>query len=253
MGNANRGLNLTTATTIAKLENPRGARAGSERQAPHEATQLGYTSFLKAHLGQFRTEVMTSSHGHVYPTSLRVGSYSARTRLGNLPMRQGRGVRYRFPEGLTFRLAALRSHLRREQLGRPIDPPVRYIDKRFRAALELLQNYNQRIDQLRVYGQEDGITLNEESERAFWTFIESSGFTRRAGLALMDNGNLRAVWKGDDGDHLGVHFLGNHVVNYVIFKRRPGTVQVSRVAGNDTFDGIKKQVRSFALNSLVNV
>ena len=145
------------------------------------------------------------------------------------------------------------SHHHRERLGRPIDPPVRYTDERFRAALELIRTYSQRIDELRDYGLEDGISLNEASEDDFWTFIGSSGFTRRAGIALMPNGNLRAVWKGDGEDHLGLHFLGNHAVSYVIFKRRSGAIQVSRVAGNDTFDGIKRQIRSFGLNSLVNV
>ena len=117
---------------------------------------------------------------------------------------------------------------------------------------DILQAYTQRIDDLRKYGLEDGIFLDEASEEDFWAFMTSEGFTRKAGLALMDNGDLRAVWKDADGSHLGLHFLGNQEVNYVIFKRRPGAEQVSRVAGNDTFDGIKKQIHAFELASLVN-
>ena len=111
--------------------------------------------------------------------------------------------------------------------------------------------YRNRIDELAGYGLEEGISVSAPSEEDFWAFMESSGFTNRAGLVLMDNGNLRAVWKRDD-DHLGLHFLGNQTVNYVIFKRRPGASEVTRVAGNDSFDGIKERVRAFELASLVN-
>ena len=69
----------------------------------------------------------------------------------------------------------------------------------------------------------------------------------------MKNGNLRAVWDDDnDGDrHVALQFLGGGHVQYVIFKRRPGVVKVSRVAGADTLDGIRRQVQAFDLNPLV--
>ena len=121
-----------------------------------------------------------------------------------------------------------------------------------RVTQELRQSYSQRIDELREYGLEDGTSLNEASEDDFWTFIGSSGFTRRAGLVLMDNGNLRAVWKGADSDHLGVQFLGRQMAEYVIFKRRPASADVSRVAGIDTLSAIREQIDTFDLTSLVN-
>ena len=112
--------------------------------------------------------------------------------------------------------------------------------------------YQSRIGELHRYGIGEGILLNRASVMDFWTFIRLAGYAREARLALMDNGDIRAVWKGDDGDHLGLHFIGNQTVNYVIFKRRPGAIQVSRVAGNDTFDGIRRQIPAFSLTSLVN-
>ena len=115
--------------------------------------------------------------------------------------------------------------------------------------------YRNRIDELAGYGLEEGISVSVLSEEDFWAFMESSGFTNRAGLALMDNGNLRAVWKGADkgadSDHLGVQFLGKQMAEYVIFKRRPDSANVSRVAGIDTLSGIREQVKSFGLTSLV--
>ena len=112
--------------------------------------------------------------------------------------------------------------------------------------------YQKRIGALARFGVDEGISLNEDSESDFWTFERAAGFTRPAGFALMDSGNLRAVWKGDNEDHLGIHFLGDHTANYVIFKKRAGTRQTSRVAGNDTLEGVRKQIRAFDLASLVN-
>ena len=112
-------------------------------------------------------------------------------------------------------------------------------------------DYRHRIESLHHNAEDDGFGLNETSERDFWQYIRSMPFAQKAGLVLMDNGNLRAVWKGDDGSHLGIQFLGNQWVEYVIFKRRPSTRHVARVAGHDTLDGVKRQIDAFDLTSLM--
>ena len=118
--------------------------------------------------------------------------------------------------------------------------------------LENRRAYESRIRVLREFAEPDGKIVNEMSIRDFWEFIQSNQFARRAGLALMDNGNIRAIWKGDDRTHLGLNFLGNKSVRFVIFKRRFSNPAVSRVAGVDSFDGIKKQIIAYDLTSLVN-
>ena len=115
------------------------------------------------------------------------------------------------------------------------------------------QQYARRIEELRDYAEEDGNLVSWASEKDFWSFVESAPLVDRAGLVLMDNGNLRAIWKSDDGSRVGIQFLGGGMAEFVIFKRRPATPEVSRVAGIDTLKGIKSQIRTFHLNSLVNV
>ena len=134
------------------------------------------------------------------------------------------------------------------------DPWSEYIaglEEKESDAQQVRQAYKARIDMLRIAAAPEGIELNEASVRNFWSFIKSSHFSRRAGLALMDNGNIRAVWKGEDANHLGLHFLGDRQVQYVIFKRRPGSRRISRTAGIDTFEGVKKQIGAFDLMPLV--
>lgn len=116
---------------------------------------------------------------------------------------------------------------------------------------EVRQTYRSRIAELREYGIEDGVIVNPASEKDFWSFVKSLPAARPGSLVLMDNGNLRAVWKGEQGSHLGLQFLGRRMVEYVIFKRRPRAKQVSRVAGADTFDGIKRQIAAFELSALL--
>ena len=116
---------------------------------------------------------------------------------------------------------------------------------------EVRQTYRNRIAELREYGIEDGVTVNPASEKDFWSFVKSLPAARPGSLVLMDNGNLRAVWEGKGESHLALQFLGDQMIQYVIFKRRPGASKVSRVTGADTFGGIMRQIDAFELKSLV--
>ena len=130
---------------------------------------------------------------------------------------------------------------------------VRGFAERTRRRSRIFEEYSARIGVLRSYGGFEEITVEAASERDFWYFVKSKSFTRKAQLVLMDSGNLRAVWKSPDGTHLGLQFLGRGRAEYVIFKCRPATSDVSRVAGVDTLDGVARQIDAFDLASLVNM
>ena len=114
--------------------------------------------------------------------------------------------------------------------------------------INVIHAYSERLNLLRYYACQDGIVVNEDSETGFWAFISSVPSFFAGDLVLLDNGNLRVVWTGKESEsHLGLQFLGNDMVQYVIFKQRPFSRMVSRVAGRDSFKGIKKQIRTFGL------
>ncbi len=125
------------------------------------------------------------------------------------------------------------------------------VAKKVRESREIHEVYRNRIEALHNDAALDGFVVNDASERDFWSFVKSMPFGGRAEVVLVDNGNLRAIWDGDDGSHIGLQFLGNRTLQYVIFRRRRGSSHISRVAGHDTFDGLKKQVRAFELECLL--
>lgn len=135
------------------------------------------------------------------------------------------------------------------QLFDPGHALARELGEKTKRVLVDLQAYKVRIEELRADAAQDGYGLNAASERDFWHFIRSEPFIRKGNLVLMDNGNLRAVWKDEHGTHIGLQFLGGRSVQYVIFKRRAAAIEISRVAGRDSLEGVKRQFAAFELRS----
>ncbi|MYC92791.1 MAG: hypothetical protein F4X15_15115 [Gemmatimonadetes bacterium] len=135
--------------------------------------------------------------------------------------------------------------------GWRIDRLLAEVSTRPRAADSGLGVYSSRIAYLRDEATHDGYGLNEDSERDFKQFVRSRPSIRKGDLVLLDNGNLRAVWKDEQGGRLGVQFLGSDVVQYVIFSRRQRNRPVSRVAGRDSLEGVARQIDVFDLHSLL--
>lgn len=111
-------------------------------------------------------------------------------------------------------------------------------------------SYESRILFLKNEAEHDGYTLNHESETDFRQFICSAPEKRKGNLVLMDNGNLRAIWKDKQGTQLGLQFLGDGMVQYVIFKQREQG-QPARATGRDSLEGMERQIGAFELSSLL--
>jgi hypothetical protein len=108
-----------------------------------------------------------------------------------------------------------------------------------------LVDYVSRIQELRSFGEEEDITVSRDSESDFWRFVFQFPSEQPGNLMLMQDGDLRWIWKGDDLAHVGIRFIGSGRGRYVIFKRRAGEFHVSRVSGEDNLEGVVQQVRSF--------
>ena len=111
--------------------------------------------------------------------------------------------------------------------------------------------YISRMKLLQDEAVHDGYVLNLSSEVDFRHFVRSAPNIRKGNLVLMDNGNLRAIWKDKQGTRLGLQFLGGRMVQYVIFKRRKKQQPISRVTGRDSIEGFERQIHAFELHSLL--
>lgn len=113
-----------------------------------------------------------------------------------------------------------------------------------------LEGYANRIEHLRLILDEEDRTIHRDSEHDFWDFVHRHPFAQSGQIVITDEGHIRLVWKGDDEAHIGIRFLGNRRVRYVIFVHRPGERELSESSGEDSFDGLVKQARAYGLQAL---
>ena len=131
--------------------------------------------------------------------------------------------------------------------------PIRTVNggqRRTRHARTGRDPYLPRLRFLRDEAAHDGCVLNPASEIDFRDFVRSAPDIRKGNLVLMDNGNLRATWKDENGTRLGLQFLGGRMVQFMIFKRRLQGQPISRVSGRDSLEGLERQIVAFDLDSL---
>lgn len=120
------------------------------------------------------------------------------------------------------------------------------------AAMQSVHNaFAERIETLKSDAALEGFSLSAGSKRDFWVFVRSIPFIRKGSLVLMDNGNLRCVWKDDRGNQIGLQYLGTGSVQFVILKRPGGAEGAARVAGCTSLTDIKRQFRAFDLEGLL--
>ena len=118
---------------------------------------------------------------------------------------------------------------------------------------EIIRAYEERLGFLEKVGLTEGIELNIDSETDFWEFIDTPLISRQAELVFIGEGNIRAIWEDEDENFLGLHFLGNRRIIYVIFQQHPGGKDTTIDTGVESFRGIKKKISQFGLTQLVNV
>lgn len=118
-------------------------------------------------------------------------------------------------------------------------------------AKHLMSEIDARITDLRKEALEEKQPFSATSEKDLRLFLGASPVIKRPSVYLIDNGNLRAVWRDTEGAQLGLQFLGEGEVQFVIFARRAEAPRIARSAGRDSAAGIRKQIASFELQELI--
>ena len=122
---------------------------------------------------------------------------------------------------------------------------------RSRALPEIVSAYDDRINVLEKQAATEGYFLNSGSKETFQRFFQKNPLIRLGRLVILENGNLRAVWKDKNGSHIGLQFLDNLSIQYVLFKRRKPGLPVSRAYGRDTIDGLFQQITALELREVL--
>lgn len=108
-----------------------------------------------------------------------------------------------------------------------------------------------RIAHLREIADDESILVSESSVKDLHLLLNGWPGANDPSIFLLDNGNFRVVWASKEGRQIGIQFLGSELVQFVLFARRAGATEVSRSAGRDTLEGVKMQIRSLGLMSLL--
>lgn len=108
-----------------------------------------------------------------------------------------------------------------------------------------------RLNTLKFDAAEEGISISDKSEKDFNTFIEEHVFMRRPYLSLLDNGNVRALWKNADNEQIGLQFRGDREIQFVFFSKRKQSTKLFSSSGRDTFEGIMRQISALELLHLL--
>ena len=109
--------------------------------------------------------------------------------------------------------------------------------------------YRRRIALLRSFAEEDGIELSALSEGDFFDFACTEPQTKAASLVLLDNGNLRAVWRAGQQE-VGVQFYGGGSVQYLL-SREGDDGNVTHTARRGTFEEFSAAIEGAGLGGLL--
>jgi hypothetical protein len=125
------------------------------------------------------------------------------------------------------------------------DPVAEYIAKK---AVELWNRkrtrsqIEDRLRELHVDALRNAEPFSESSLANLGLFLDSLPLIERPAIFLLDDGNLRAVWRNAAKEQVGLQFLGNGVVQFVMFVKRQRPPIMSRDAGTDALENMRARI-----------
>lgn len=116
----------------------------------------------------------------------------------------------------------------------------------------IVDSLSSRLIKLAIDAEDEGIAISDESRRDLLRFLATRRSFREPSLFLLPNGNYRAMWWNDRKEQLGLQFLGDGEIQYVIFKEREGVPGAFRRAyGRDETRHLEALIRAMDVGALV--
>lgn len=117
--------------------------------------------------------------------------------------------------------------------------------------LGLQFDVSSRLSELRREAKEENLPYSERSEHDLFKFFFLYPAVARPRLFLLENGNLRALWRNSEGEQIGLQFRGGEQVQYVIFARRGHTDAIARSAGRDLLLNVERLIEAHDAEKLI--
>lgn len=114
--------------------------------------------------------------------------------------------------------------------------------KRHRAQFNVQLSTKQRIQELKDDAELAGDPISESSIRDFQEFMKLAAPTRRPSIFLLHNGNVRALWLNDQGEQVGLQFMGDGEIQFVMFVRRAQII--ARDHGTEELSAMLAKIRN---------
>lgn len=111
------------------------------------------------------------------------------------------------------------------------------------AGLRMILQIGERIDELHACAAADNEPFSETSHADLRRFLSNLPFVRKPSIFLLENGNLRAVWKNDQNELIGLQFIGGGAIQFVSFHLREEPAMMSRACGVDNHESLRRTMR----------
>jgi hypothetical protein len=112
-----------------------------------------------------------------------------------------------------------------------------------------MSELNARIEQLKEIAEEENLPFSQVSADQALSFVLQLNGSRRPSAFLIGNGNVRLVWSSQKGEQVGLQFLGNGEVQFVLIARREQNLSTSM--GTDLPDAVMRFIAAAGLSHLV--
>jgi hypothetical protein len=126
-----------------------------------------------------------------------------------------------------------------------IDPVVQHIAKlagQYYLEQQTKNEIEERLRDLRIEAELNDEPFSDLSADDLRSFLASLKLTRRPSIFLLDNGNLRILWRNDAKEQVGIQFLGIGVVQFVMFVLRRDPALMMREAGVDVLSAMRPKI-----------
>jgi len=124
----------------------------------------------------------------------------------------------------------------------PVTEIVKKAVELWKKERETRSQIEDRLRELHVDALRNAEPFSESSLADLRSFLDSLPPIERPAIFLLDDGNLRAVWRNAAKEQVGLQFLGKDVVQFVMFVKRQQPPIMSRVAGTDALAKMRARI-----------